>query len=770
MPLRFTTIATLLLATSLIPTGARAQAIPADAYLDVGARELVARARDRREQVDDAIRSYETVAREQVSLGLSAFRRDRLFFRREVAARITWKRDEPTRIEMLGARQVLPALTREIDIPDDLDAGVGHLAFDPAMDDLLVGLEEGQVVKHPLADGSEASYRFASGDTVEIRLPDGRRITLLELRAVPRRDDFEFVNGSFWIDAANHDVVRATYRPAREFDLERDLRRIDPDEEESGDEIPGIFKPIRADVRYITVEYGLWDLRWWLPRLIRFEGHASVGGFVKAPLRYVRTYSEYAVAADTAAVAPVDVDGPVAELASPDSLTVQLAERLRADTLGNAASRAFADLLAERWKSGDCEGRRVRTITIGPGGMDVESDPPEVDDLRCRSDYIVVLPADSATLLVSDALPASIFDQDEVLMSEGELRELADQVDALARPGFRVREPVVRLPWQAPGLLRYNRVEGLAAGVSAELDLGRASADATARLGFADLEPNGELGLSADTDYGRVRLGAYRRLEVAQHDVRALGVGNSLAALLFGVDDGEYYRALGLELSGEPRPSFASTTVSWRLFAERQSDARVETDFSARHLIDDAHHFRPNLAANDADLVGAVLRLDTDRGLDPLGLRWGAALDVEAAGGDFEYGRPALSVYATHPLGGLLFGVEGQAGTTLGSAPAQRAWFVGGTGSLRGYQGGVLRGTAFWRARGELATQIPAARIALFSDLGWAGPRDAFDRGRPLWSAGAGASLLDGLVRFDLARALREPTGWRISLYLDGVL
>ena len=39
-----------------------------------------------------------------------------------------------------------------------------------------------------------------------------------------------------------------------------------------------------------------------------------------------------------------------------------------------------------------------------------------------------------------------------------------------------------------------------------------------------------------------------------------------------------------------------------------------------------------------------------------------------------------------------------------------------------------------------------------------------------LCGAGIGASFLDGLVRIDLARALRAPTGWRVEFYFDGLL
>jgi hypothetical protein len=58
----------------------------------------------------------------------------------------------------------------------------------------------------------------------------------------------------------------------------------------------------------------------------------------------------------------------------------------------------------------------------------------------------------------------------------------------------------------------------------------------------------------------------------------------------------------------------------------------------------------------------------------------------------------------------------------------------------------------------------------LFSDAGWAGDRAEWDFDPPLLSAGAGASFLDGLIRLDLSRALRSPTGWRLDLYLDAAL
>jgi hypothetical protein len=37
-------------------------------------------------------------------------------------------------------------------------------------------------------------------------------------------------------------------------------------------------------------------------------------------------------------------------------------------------------------------------------------------------------------------------------------------------------------------------------------------------------------------------------------------------------------------------------------------------------------------------------------------------------------------------------------------------------------------------------------------------------------SPAIGASFLDGLMRINLARGLRSPKGWRLDLYVDGIL
>lgn len=691
----------------------------ATAYLDPTARILVARARARRDSVDRTITRYDATVREHISAGLRAFRRDRLLYRREAASRIHWHHLAPPVVEALGVREVVPIVESRPHVPDDLDAYFPHLVYDPA-DDRLMDLGDGDFLRHPLADGSEWDYRFATGDTTALRLPDGRTIRILELRLIPRRADPRLFSGTLWLDSETYAVVQAYFRLARPFDLERDAAMIDdvddPDDDDL-DEIPGILKPIRAEVHYIAIEYGLWEMRWWLPRLIAFEGEVQVGPLLRMPVRFERAYGDYRVEGDTLGLPPV-----------------------RLDLAGDIGLHA-------------CDGRGG---CVCRGG-------------RCRRVRVVV-PDDTASLLESELLPHSIFEQGEILASESELDEIRSMLEGL--PGApRTLEPI-RFHWglDRPGLLRYNRVEGLSVGARATTAYGPHSADLTARLGTADLEPNAELGFGTQALGQRLRLAAYRRLAAVDPRVRPFSIGNSLDALVRGRDDGDYFRSYGIELLGRSAETGA-VRYDWRLYVEHQSPAPAQTDFNLRRLFDDGFRFRDDLPVDDADLVGARLALGVDRGLDPAGFRWGAGLSLDAATGTFRYARPSLGVRLGVPLPGpLVASIEGAAGTSFGTLPSQALWFIGGSGTLRGYDPLTRRGTAFWRGRAEVATAFPGVRIALFSDAGWAGDRAAFGTGRPLLSAGVGASVLDGLLRLDLARALREPVGWKLHFYLDAAL
>jgi hypothetical protein len=368
----------------------------ATAYRDSTARELVRLARGQRDVIDASVFRYTATSHQRVSVGIRALRRDRLLFRRETASVIHWRRDGPSRVIVEGAREAVPIALEGIRVPEDIADWAREFVPEPGDERLFAAPTEGGFAWHPLIEGGEALYRYATGDTTRIRLPEGREIRLAELRVTPRERDIRVVTGSFWIDLDTHSIVQAVFRPAREFDLERDLPIIEPDDEEDLDEIPALLKPIRFDVRYVTVEYGLWEMRWWMPRLMAFEGHVQVG-VARMPVSLEVRYSDYVV--------------------EPDPFGLPELPPL------------------------------IRHLAGDPTSRPTEYSYP-----------IRVEVPDSAGLLDSPLLTESFYASGEALLSERELRELGDRLGALPPAPWEVGRPTVTWPWvPGGGLLRYNR-------------------------------------------------------------------------------------------------------------------------------------------------------------------------------------------------------------------------------------------------------------------------------------------------------------------------
>ena len=135
------------------------------------------------------------------------------------------------------------------------------------------------------------------------------------------------------------------------------------------------------------------------------------------------------------------------------------------------------------------------------------------------------------------------------------------------------------------------------------------------------------------------------------------------------------------------------------------------------------------------------------------------------------FARAQLTLRTSFPIAERWRGaLEASGGTSEGDVPAQKNFFLGGAQTLRGYAGSSAVGTSALRGRAELARTTPTVGIAFFSDAGWAGYRTDFNTAQSLLSAGVGMTILDGLVRIDLARALRVRKGFRLELHLDSVL
>jgi hypothetical protein len=718
----------------------------AGTYLDAGAAALLDRARSARQQTDRSLRSYTALVRSRLAGDLRMPLKDRNLIRYESAARMRWSRDGDDIVQLYGSRMQSPA---GVQAPRGTGPGVSQ-PFDPGMDRLYFGMmpdsarDDGDFwIEHPLGGDAERHYRYQSGDTLTIRLQDGRVVRVVELRVIPRRNDPHSVRGVLWIDSSTGALVRGAFRLARKLDILRDTGAMDDDDVRTVSKVP-LINPMEFDLSLMTVEYALWDLTHWLPRTMRLEGMARTG-VLRFPFAFDVSYEMQEVVTDRDDVA----------------YTEEEAVRRTLEEWGGDDYRV---------RTRRREGHRVRVMT----------------------------PRDSSLLLDHELLPPPAWANADGFPTEAELRRIYDRVASVVGPS-RPDLPV-RFGWGygEPGMLRYNRVEALSVGARLTAPLPYATLTATARIGAGDLHPGADLLLARETMRRTLELRGYHELATVEPSRHAFGAGNSLSALLFGRDEGEYYRTTGVALTYAP-PPLRRRSWELRTYIEHQDAARRHTHVALPRLWHDSV-FRPNIAAYETMNFGTLLLVRPWWGIDPLGAQFGLDMMLQAEGVEFlEAGdrawyqlprehvvRGRVTARTAVPLpGGLRAGAEAGIGAVRGSfahsgfasVPPQRLFYLGGARTLRGYEPGTLWGPDMARGRLELARAFSFANLAVFTDYGRTS--QGSDWTSELWSAGAGASLLDGLVRLDLAhgigarrgwQAAAARRGWRLDLHLDAVL
>ncbi|MDP9178537.1 MAG: outer membrane protein assembly factor [Gemmatimonadota bacterium] len=703
----------------------------ASAFRDPGARTLLTGARAARLEQDTALRGYDATSYERISVGMGFKRigRDRLLMRHERAARVVWTRGSPVLVQLLGKRMVMPMLEGAGDA--EIGAEGVAIPYFPGRESLWIGsglakadVSESEII-HPLASGAEAYYTYATGDSVSFQLPGGNRIQLRELVVRPREPKWNVALGSLWFDIASSRLVRAVFRLAEPMDIwaKADEEADDPDDKPPR-WVKALSSPLTAKVNAVTVEYGLHEGRFWMPRLQSLEGEGQAG-FVHAPVKLEQSFKYASVNGSLPAIPQIAA----------------------IDTAQDSTSRAYRRQ-KRRDACKDMTNSRSRTSTRFDGSLMV----------------ITQVPCDTTKLAHSPELPKSIYDEGEEVFGVSERDALIAQALTLgAQPGFIPQKPVFTY---GLGLTRYNRIEGLSTGLAVRQSLGAGyTARALARIGTSDPTPTGELGLSRTDGRNTIGVGAYRRLASANDFADPFSFGSSLSALLFGRDEGFYYRTTGVELTGARDDS---TSGTWRLFAEHHSDVSKQTDFSLAKSFG-SKGFTENIRATRGNVLGLALEKHGSRGLDPHGLRTFGSVKVEGAAGDFDYARGMFDATVTHGLGPRLDGaLTVGAGTSGGTMPVQRLWYLGGTQTVRGQRAGAAIGDAYWLTRAELGSSFVGARPVIFGDLGWAGTRDDWKNpGRPLSGVGAGVSFMDGLVRFDVARGIYPEKKIRTNLYVE---
>ncbi|HEY6218979.1 MAG TPA: hypothetical protein VIV65_02910, partial [Gemmatimonadaceae bacterium] len=590
----------------------------ASAFMDSDARDLLMRARAARRQQDSALISYDANAYQRISawMGFGRMSRDRLIFRMEHAGRVQWQRDVGVWVTVTGARAALPGIPDpgEKEARKELAHESGDIApvpYYPGAEPLWAAQEltrdtvQENGVIHPLAIGSELYYTYASGDSVTFRLADGTVIHIRSLNIRPRTPQWNLVVGSLWFDTRTAQLVRAAYRFAAPMHIDAFVTEQDP---HAFDDVPVWVKPMifpmHAELAAVTLEYSLHDSRFWLPKTRTAEGSATAS-FMRLPIQLQQSFTYNSVNA-------LDSLPPI-----PTGGQVRMPENL--DSAGKAAWRdSVRQARVARTNARRAHSDSIRRKLIPPDPAVCDTGTVQTSSSRLGEANILVgmrIPCDVEALEHSPSLPKSIFDPGDELFDEKSRQALIDQALSMgAQPPFMARMQLGMLPKPRVNyglyLTRFNRVEGLSVGAGAEQDLGGGYiASASGRLSTARFAPDFELSMARSNLTSTITGSAYHRLQTASDWGNPLSFGSSLSGLLFGRDEGFYYRTTGLSLGAA---SDRGAKEDFRIFIERDRTASVSTTFGMM-----SQNGLPNILSANDSYIGGAMRVRAARGLDP---------------------------------------------------------------------------------------------------------------------------------------------------------
>jgi hypothetical protein len=789
-------------------------AMLASAFKDQATRDLFEKARRARLEQDSAIKNYDAMSRQRLSvnLGIGSRGREHLFFRRESSARVRWQHDVGAVIDVTGARAGIPMAPKQ----DEIESAISDIAYMtpipyyPGMESLWIMDEESSRVDandkeivNPLTRGAEAYYTYALTDSVTFTLPDKRQIRLREIEVRPREPKWNLAVGSFWFDDAGR-LVKSAYRLA----VPLDVWQMVAEEADSTDDVPALVKgfvsPLKAQITGIAIEYSLMQGRFWLPSMRSMTGDAQVM-FARVPLQIDQRF-EYRSVNGPDALPPMDTT-------KVPLLLTQEEAKARRDSIriDDSTRNAFLKSLPENERQAARDSIRrqrdsIRGVTpesrdstgkardamfkaladsidkgLNPVGAQVISrSGAPCDSTGTSTRYIrrfdarmpiaVRVPCNLNTLMHSADLPPSIYDSGDELFSTKQRDALIQEALSLAdQAPFALGRGVLPKPTYAWGLsmTRYNRVEGFSTGVSVDQQLGAGlSVGGLLRFGTADKVPNIEINAKRSNLRKTISVAGYHRLVSANDWGNPLSFGSSFSALLFGKDEGFYYRATG----GEARWSRGvESKFEWRVFAEDQNATPVKTQVALVHR-SSADTFPPNISASPGMYIGSAMHIVHNHGLDPRRLRTFTDIHLETAASDSFYARASanLDLSIGTPMSTTI-GLTLSGGSSLGFLPPQRRWYLGGTHTVRGQDADTTYGgNTYALTRIELARDNRTHRSSIFADAGWAGSRDrlALDD-RLLTGVGYGESMFDGILRMDLSRGLQPRKQWRFDVYLE---
>jgi hypothetical protein len=703
----------------------------ASPYADSATAALIARARERHREQDAAVHDYRAtlLSRLDANLGRGGFARILPIAVLEQESQLQWQAPNDLKVVTLGER------SRTAFRGTNIDAGWTHPWFVPRFlgDSVRLLSDQGfpeRAAVHPLAPGADAFYRYAIIDSLQLALP-GRTVRAIGVRVTPIRADASLIAGELWLDAETAETVRLSFVFIGKRlwtdsigPTHRDTVRAD-----RGDALVERILRVSADL-----EYGLYQERFWLPfrQAVTLDVQLPWFKNLVVPIHFITTFRNVRV----------NEHLPLTFAELPPDTTPRHHSR-RGDVRRRCGDRMVPDT------ADDTRSDRERgCVTVGSwmGGR-YEVDVPPDSVLRHYAGW-------------TDSLRLDLSANDAARLDDLR-RDVLSTVEHL--PDSLTGRPRVALAFDRfTDIWRYNRAEGTSLGAGYEWRLGApfVSLLAKGRYAFTDRRLQAALTVRRDAPGSRLELLAFREMQ----DVDPLGPGltfsNSLGALLFARDDGDYVFVQGGAVRYQrPLGGVADLTVGAR-YGDETAPRRL-----ARSGVNDLLGGSGTFPPNGPVLEGQYLVAEAELAGGARSLGWRAGL--EATAGARQHARGWLTATARS---GLVWGLDvtgfGSVGIGAGDRMPQREFRLGGDKTLRGYPAGWLRGASAWALGIDLGLARHVVSPVLFADAGQVAQRQLRFRGRPAVSVGAGLSVLRGAVRLSAARPIAPDGHWRWSLVI----
>jgi hypothetical protein len=708
----------------------QAQASP---YADSATAALIARARERHRQQDAAVHDYHATLRTRLDadLGRGGFARFLPIAVEEQESELAWQAPNDVKVVTLGRRfrtafrnaDVNASWTRPWFVPRFLGDSIRLLSGEDFPERAAV---------HPLSSGADAYYRYAIADSITLFLP-GKTVRAIGVRVTPTRADASLIAGELWLDEATAETVRLSFVfIGRRLWVDsigpshRDTARAD-----RNDALVQRILRVSADL-----EYGLYDQRYWLPfrQAVTLDVELPWFKNLVIPVHFITTFRGVRV----------NQNPPIAFTVLPPDTTRRSSRRRR----GDVTRRCGQDVRMGSKVEGEDSPARQGCVTVGswPGGR-----------------FEVDVPPDSALLGYTGWTDSLQFDLSAADAERlGALRE--DVLNSLERlPDSLTGRSKLGLAFDRfTDIWRYNRAEGASFGAGYEWRPGAPflSLIARGRYAFTDGRLQASLTLRRNAPTSRLDVTAFREMRDADALAPGLTFSNSVGALWFARDDGDYVFVQGGELRyQQPLGRAADLTLQAR-YGYESGPRRLARD-GLNDLLGGDGVFPANGPVREGSYW--VAGVEVGGGARPFSWKAG----VEGTAGARAHGRAWVSATGRVRLApGLDVTASGWAGAGAGDSIPQRQFRLGGSKSLRGYPAGSFRGTSAWAFGLDLGLTRGALAPVVFADAGQVAPRALHFAGQPAFSFGVGVSLLDGLMRLDAARPVAPKLGWIVTLLL----